>query len=117
MGDIMYIHLKESCTPSTPTRPPLPETIEFAENAGDPNEVMECISIMDEHVHNVMTTLIENEDLPNAMDMAMKEIHAAFDGLPAPWICYCVTELLFRWHSERVETMERKRTVSPARTT
>lgn len=112
MGDILSIHLKESNPPAAPREATLPETIDFAENAGDPNEVMECISIMDEHVRNAMTLLIENNDPAKALDMVMKEIHAAFDGLPASWISYCVTELLFRWHREMVEAMRHHTTVS-----
>ena len=109
MGDVLSILLKESHAPSTPKKAPLPEAIDFAENAGDPNEVMECISILDEHVHNAMNMLIENDAPSKALDMTMKEIHAAFDGLPAPWISYCVAELLLRWHQERVEAMRREK--------
>ena len=82
MGEISGTHLKESDAPSTSKKAPLPEAINFAENAGDPNEVMECISILDERVHNAMTTLIKNDDPSKSLDMVMKEIHAAFDGLP-----------------------------------
>lgn len=105
MGEISATHLKKSDAPSTSKKAPLPETIDFAENAGDPNEIMECISILDERVHNAMNMLIEKGDPSKALDMVMKDIHAAFDGLPAPWISYCVSELLLRWHQERVETM------------
>ena len=105
MGGILSIHLKKSGTPSSTTKTPLPEAIDFVENAGDPNEVMECISILDEHVHNAMNMLIENDDPSKALDMVMKEIHAAFEGILAPWISYCVAELLLRWHQERVEVM------------
>ena len=96
MGEISGTHLKKSDAPSTSKKAPLPETIDFAENAGDPNKVMECISILDEHVHNAMNMLIENDDPSKALDTTMKEIHAAFEGLPAPWISYCVAELLLR---------------------
>ena len=63
---------------------------------------------MDEHVHKAMIALIENDDPAKALDMAIMEIHVAFDGLPTSWISYCVTELLFRWHRERVEAMRQE---------